>query len=126
MRAMSVAIRQYANGVNKGTLSANVAKVEAKEKELAAAKAAAKVLLIPTASLPQSHHSSACALLSAGFLCERNEGARLALRESILGGRGGEDSTWHLQGEDGRQYHFAENLASGNHEEPGGHAGGSQ
>ena len=63
MRAMSVSVRQYANGVNKGTLSANVAKVEAKEKELAAAKAAAKVLRIPTASLPHSHHSSAyCSL----------------------------------------------------------------
>ena len=35
---------QYAHGVNKGTLNANVAKVEAKEKELAEAKAKAKVL----------------------------------------------------------------------------------
>ena len=35
--------KQYAHGVNKGTLAANVAKVEAKEKELAEAKAKAKV-----------------------------------------------------------------------------------
>jgi hypothetical protein len=34
---------QYAHGVNKGTLATNVAKVEAKEKELAEAKAKAKV-----------------------------------------------------------------------------------
>ena len=35
--------QQYAHGVNKGTLAKNVAKVEAKEKELAEAKAKAKV-----------------------------------------------------------------------------------
>ena len=35
---------QYAHGVNKGTLATNVAKVEAKEKELAEAKAKAKVM----------------------------------------------------------------------------------
>jgi hypothetical protein len=80
-RAVSVAVRQYANGVNKGTLSANVAKVEAKEKELAAAKAAAKVLAFLPSHHP-THHSSACALLPAGLLCERNGGEEWAsLRE---------------------------------------------
>ena len=43
---------QYAHGVNKGTLATNVAKVEAKEKELAEAKAKAKVRLTSVALLP--------------------------------------------------------------------------
>jgi len=93
MHAVSVAVRQYANGVNKGTLSANVAKVEAKEKELAAAKAAAKVLLIPIAFLPHYHPSITPARAHCflqGF-CAKEMGVPdwpRAKREYFLGGRG--------------------------------------
>lgn len=85
MRAVSVAVRQYANGVNKGTLSANVAKVEAKEKELAAAKAAAKVL--PTPIIPPITPARAHCFLQ-GF-CAREMRMPDWGASMFLGGRGG-------------------------------------
>lgn len=52
--------QQYAHGVNKPTFAKNAAKVDAKEKELAEAKAAAKVLFAPPYIPCLPSHSPFC------------------------------------------------------------------
>ena len=126
MHAVSVAVRQYANGVNKGTLSANVAKVEAKEKELAAAKAAAKVLLIPIPFLPHYHPSITPARAHCflqGF-CAKEMGVPDWPRANIFWGGEGRGFGLALARLRWKTVSFRREL--GNHEEPGGHADGSR
>jgi len=100
---------QYAHGVNKGTLAVNVAKVEAKEKELAEAKAKAKVPPPSTAS-----SARACLpALSASRVVFFSDTVCGGGRREVWGSSGGcvagrrSDAAWRVHAEQSMCWHGA-------------------